>query len=404
MTVKTEMPQRIAKMNASNSQRATLKKDPKGQLVNLLLVANWDSDVGYAWWLMEGFWTILATEFSCRLAYPSISKIPKKIDQSQITVDQMDFVRCDMRSVIAQCTYLIRHKIKAIYFTDQASRHWRYLAFRLCGVRSIIVHDHTPGVRTVPFKLRRLIKHLLQRIPLYTCDAVFAVSDYIRERSIEVACIPAGRVHVVQNGIPDHTPRTADIYEEFGIPKDRKIIVSLGRASKYKGIQCALTSLAMLERRDWHYLVIGDGPDLEEFRHMAENLGIANHVTFAGKRSDAKDLLHCCYMAVHPSFGEAFSLAILEIMQAGLPLLVPDNPSVSGATDQNTGIIYSNSTSMTSGFEKILGTPDSAKKMGATAQEKVKMKYSLGNTHAQLLQAARTVILDGKISEPKVND
>lgn len=27
---------------------------------HILLVANWESDVGYAWWLMENFWATIA--------------------------------------------------------------------------------------------------------------------------------------------------------------------------------------------------------------------------------------------------------------------------------------------------------------------------------------------------------
>ena len=47
-------------------------------------------------------------------------------------------------------------------------------------------------------------------------------------------------------------------------------------------------------------------------------------------------------VGLHPSQGEVgYCLAILEMMNAGLPVLVPDRPSVRGATEPNvTGLWY----------------------------------------------------------------
>jgi len=358
----------------------------------LLMVANWDSNVGYAWWLMEGFWATIAKEFNevftCRIAYPSISVIPDTIAAVPITVDHIDMVKCDVRSVIAQCGYLTKHRIKVIYFTDQASRHWRYLAFRLCGVRTIIVHDHTPGVRTTPVAPKRWVKWLLQRIPFYTADALFAVSEYIRHRHIEVLCAPAKRCHVVQNGIPEVSPKPIDPYAEFNIPRNHKIIVTVGRLSKYKGIQDALSYLAKISDKNWHYLVIGDGPDSQELRNLAQSLGLDANVTFAGKRKDVKDLLpHCCF-GIHPSHGEVgFSLAILELLQAGLPVIVSTNPSVCGAITREVGIKYSTPEDAQTAIHLLLNEPGKVESMGIAAKLMVRSKYSLENTHRQLINA-----------------
>ena len=63
---------------------------------NILLVANWDSDIGYAWWLMESFWVTIADHFrqhgmQSYLAYPSITKIPDSITTSDIQTIELDF-------------------------------------------------------------------------------------------------------------------------------------------------------------------------------------------------------------------------------------------------------------------------------------------------------------------------
>ena len=64
----------------------------------LLLVANYDSGVGYAWWLMESFWVRLAERYhhynNVVLAYPIISKLPASIMSAPIIVTELDFSGC----------------------------------------------------------------------------------------------------------------------------------------------------------------------------------------------------------------------------------------------------------------------------------------------------------------------
>ena len=62
---------------------------------SVLLVANYDSDVGYAWWLMESFWAMLAEHFVGRfdtwLAYPSVSTVPALIASAPLTTVTVNF-------------------------------------------------------------------------------------------------------------------------------------------------------------------------------------------------------------------------------------------------------------------------------------------------------------------------
>src|SRR5690625_4897313 len=108
---------------------------------------------------------------------------------------------------------------------------FRYLLFRLAGVKKIIVHDHTPGVRTRPRRLKRWYKTVLNRMPLLSCTACFAVSPYVAERLHVVNCVPQKKIHCVTNGIrvgAPLPPRTE---------KHTLTIVTVARANYYKGIE-----------------------------------------------------------------------------------------------------------------------------------------------------------------------
>src|SRR5690606_37747034 len=99
--------------------------------------------------------------------------------------------------------------------------------------------------------------------------------------------------------------------------------------------------------------------------------------------------LASCDMAFHPSEAEVgYSLSILEYMQAALPVIVPDNPSVCAATvNGRTGLVYREGDvdAASASIEQFLDHPDDARVMGAAGCELVANKYSLGAAHSALL-------------------
>lgn len=372
---------------------------------SLLLVANWDSGTEYAWWLIESFWLLLGQYYSDKekevyLVYPSISTIPKKISESQIVVGQLDFRKSDLVSLFRQYRFIRQHRIGAIYFSDYSSCNLKYLIFRLAGVRHIIVHEHVPGTRDIPGKTKLLVKKWMHRMPLICASGLIAATEYVRRRHIKVNGMPEEKCYCASNGLPEPlVVQPVDVCGEFGIPENRKIMVTTGRATKYKGVDFALAILAKLvneqKRQDIHYLFCGDGPDLGLFKSTAKNLGIEGYVTFTGQLDTVFPYLASCDFAIHPSKGEVgYSLSILEYMQAGLPVIVPDNPSVCGATlDGVNGYIYREN-DLSDAADKVtqlLSNPELIDTLGMRAKQIVFEKYRLSNTHDQLLQAVSAI-------------
>jgi len=371
----------------------------------LLLVANWDSNVGYAWWLMESYWVKLAEAYchshDIHLCYPTISTIPDSIQQAPINVHQLDFNQTDHRSVTAQCAFLRKQRIQCIYFSDQPALHLRYFRFRMAGIRTIISHDHTPGLRTVPTGLKRTVKTVMMRLPFITVDAIFGATRFVQARTINVTRFPPSRTYSVPNGIriPTQSPAAANLEQLFGIPRDRIVLVMTGRAVRYKGIPFALHCVEKLIRDHGadklHFLFCGDGPHLQDFHQEIEARGISANVTMPGRRGDIPELLAACHFAMHPSKGEVgYSLSILEYMAAGLPVVVPDNPSVCEATvDGETGLIYreNDEDSACAALFRCFHDTELRQKMAGNARRRVADHYTLQSTHAALLKAADSV-------------
>ncbi len=365
----------------------------------LLLAANYDSNVGYAWWLMESFWARLAEYYSPHvqviLAYPSISVLPEAIAAAPLKTITQDFNGTNLLDVLAQCRFLYRFRVKAAYFSDKSTWHWRYILYRLCGVRLIITHDHTPGMRTPPHGVKAWLKHIVHRLPWLSVDGAIGATEFVRKRLIEVNGMQPERCFTAPNGLPpkNSPSEPVDLHQLFQIPRDRKILIMASRAHRYKGVEFALKCLSDLKsqgRQDVHFLFVGNGPDLEYFKTQASLSEIKDHCTFAGHRTDVQGLLSGADMAIHPSNGEVgYSLSILEYMRAGLPVVVPDNPSVCGATVHGrNGMVYpeGNVQAACRVLSQILDDDELRRRLGSLALTDAE-EYSLEKAHFGLLQA-----------------
>ncbi len=320
---------------------------------NVLMVANYPSDTGYAWWLMEHFWKILAERAdgagcAAYLAYPRISTLSDCIEKAPITPVELSIPWNSMQQAASVARFLKEKKIKYVYLTDQKYFHLQYPVMRSCGVEHIVVHDHSPGDRPRVIGVKGFVKALRNSLPFFSADHVFCVSDFIRRRNMENARIPARKCVVVQNGI---TSVTSDpglrrrLRGEMGFDETTLLVIATGRAHPYKRfdfiIDCAGLVTSRAPELDIRFLIAGDGPAMPDLRERVGRLGLGETVQLLGFRSDVRELLGVCDVAMHAALGEAFSLSIIEYMSAGLPVLVPDIPSVKQAVrDGETGFVY----------------------------------------------------------------
>ena len=289
---------------------------------SILLVANYESDVGYAWWLMERFWAAIAAAATnegrrCVLAYPSIRRIPDVVLQAPLKVVEFDVAPRSWMAAWRGVRFIHRHRIESVYLTDWPYFHPAYLLWRLAGVRQIVIHDHSPGDRPAITGMRRILKEWLHRTRLLAATYYVAVSPYIAERLRRNIQVPAARCVVVTNGIRPLECAAADrgsIRQRLGVPAGAILIVLVSRATHYKNLEFAIRCLSALLKNEpagaeIYALHCGDGPDLQSFRAMAGDHGIAGRMRFLGRRDDVREILCAADIAFHPSRGEAMSLA-----------------------------------------------------------------------------------------------
>jgi glycosyltransferase involved in cell wall biosynthesis len=70
--------------------------------------------------------------------------------------------------------------------------------------------------------------------------------------------------------------------------------------------------------------IFGDGPLRKDLVRQAHTLGLEGQIRFRGYRQDVRDFLPRYRAYVHASHSESSSLAIIEAMSAGLPIVAAD--------------------------------------------------------------------------------
>ena len=358
-----------------------------------LMVANYAPDVGYAWWLMEHYWALLAGDLARQgrralLAYPKQGPIPHALRAAPIEIRWFDFGDRSAAGWHALSETVRREGVTSLYLTDRAYADLRYARLRSLGVKSIAVHDHTPGDRPAIRGPKGWIKSGLRRFGPWSADIYVAVSDFVRQRMIENARVPVDSTVVVPNGVVPFEYSGEDrvwARQELGLREDDVVVGMVGRAHRIKGIEFAIriARIVLAQESKALFAFVGDGPDLDRFRALAAKEGVTERFKFHGRRGDARRLMAGFDLGLHPSMGEVgYCLAILEFMNASLPVVVPDRPSVRGATEPNvTGLWYSaeNEGDCATAVLSLLRDPVRRERLGRAARLQSMTGFSLAH-------------------------
>ena len=112
-------------------------------------------------------------------------------------------------------------------------------------------------------------------------------------------------------------------------------LVTIGNLEFVKNHRFMLQVLAEAKRAGRSYTldIFGEGPLRGDLVQQARSLGLEEQVRFRGFRRDMREFLPGYRVYVHASYSESSSLAIMEAMAAGLPIVAADIGPISELCD-----------------------------------------------------------------------
>lgn len=176
-------------------------------------------------------------------------------------------------------------------------------------------------------------------------------------------------------------------------------LVSVCNLWPLKGIDDNLKALALLadNRRPWHrYTVVGDGPDRPRLEALAEDLGIADRVRFAGRlpHRQALERVAAADLFTLPSWQESFGVAHLEAMACGKPAVGCRGQGPADVIRHGVdGLLVEprNVESLAAALDRLLRDPPFARKLGVAASGRAG-ELSWGRNAARYLEVYGAVL------------
>lgn len=168
-------------------------------------------------------------------------------------------------------------------------------------------------------------------------DALISVSETLREHLKHHFNIDSTVVHNLVSSAFFSLPLQR-------MQKDRITLTSVGRLDFLKGYDVLVSALSLIRypRENWQAIIVGDGPEKENLNLLIDSKGLNENVKLIGskQKDEIARLLAGSDIFVHPSRLENFSVAILEGLASGLPVIASDCGGIRECLNERNGVIF----------------------------------------------------------------
>jgi glycosyltransferase involved in cell wall biosynthesis len=187
-----------------------------------------------------------------------------------------------------------------------------------------------------PGKPARTISRTLRRC--LQAQAIVAATPHVAQGVRELGMDPR-HVHGIANGVTTLSPRSpaqktaarralAAVNEDLRVPANQPVALGVGHLHPDQEWPVVIAAWKRVAEQ-WPYArlwLVGDGPQREELYRRVRDADLYGRVLLPGTFDSTDELLQAADLLVVPTCRPKESVAVLEAMAAGLPVLVSAGP------------------------------------------------------------------------------
>jgi glycosyltransferase involved in cell wall biosynthesis len=209
------------------------------------------------------------------------------------------------------------------------------LPFKLLGTKFVFDHhDINPELFEAKFNRRGFfwrVLILLERLTYFFADISIATNESYRQIAVTRGRLASDRVFVVRSGPDLGWVERMPANPVWKNGRDH-LVGYVGVIGTQEGVDLLLASVDhivhTLDRHDTQFVIVGDGPNLQDLKRQCDELGLQDYVTFLGRVPDEElfSVLSTADVCVNPDrFNVMNDLStmnkVLEYMAMAKPIV-----------------------------------------------------------------------------------
>jgi len=240
-------------------------------------------------------------------------------------------------SVIKLCRIVRKRKIDIIHAQTRVTQVASYFSAKVTGVKYVSTcHGF--------YKIR-----YWRKVFPFWGKFVIAVSDFCKERFLNILKVYPDKIRVVYNGIdlerfkePPSAGDKAFLRRKFGLKEDSFVIGNISRLSPAKKTDNLIRVFAMVCAHfpNTELFIVGDGPEKANLLRLVEEFSLTDKVKIIDGVNSTSNALSVMDLFVSCTEFESFGLAIVEAMASRLAVVASNVGGIPCVVEEGlTGIL-----------------------------------------------------------------
>ena len=262
----------------------------------------------------------------------SIIQLKKRLEEEKVSFYQIDFSRSISR---------LRQNLRAYNQVKRLMKKNRYcfihchspiggVVGRLAGWRTKTKVIYTAHgfhfYKGAPLQ-NWLLYYPIEVICSGMTDVLITINkeDYQRAKKRmhagKIQYIPGIGINIAQFGSGEGTDIRDKKREELGVTEKRKLLLSVGELKENKNHEVVIKALSEISDADYGYFICGEGKLKNYLQELIVKYSLQDRIKLLGYRPDVRELYLAADLFVLPSKREGLSVALMEAMASGLPVV-----------------------------------------------------------------------------------
>jgi len=177
-------------------------------------------------------------------------------------------------------------------------------------------------------------------------EGVTVVSSRLKDELVKHKVEP-GKIKVILNGVDYDRFKfldRQDCRKKLKLNDDDQIILYVGRLSDEKCVYSLIEGFSKISKTDspLKLMLVGDGPEYDHLKQLAESLHISERVIFVGKvaHGDINQWFCAADVFCLPSKREGCPNVVLESLASGCPVVASDVGALPDLVSKTSGLLF----------------------------------------------------------------